>query len=255
MKKTSLFYFLLLLSGGGVITPTYAQEQAKPIINAVLSGVVLDAATGRPLSGATLSLKDVTHQVTTDKLGKFQFVTGQKLPFTVTISFVGYESKTLVISTSPVVIQLEPIENALEETVVVGYTTAKKSSYTGSVSTVSGRELDNLQITTIGKALQGTVPGLQSIASAGQPGSDADLFVRGVGSVNASTAPLYVVDGIPGANANNLNPKDILSISVLKDATASALYGSRGANGVIVVTSTFGSYLKFKRCNPSGYDR
>lgn len=240
MKKTSLFYFLLLLSGGGVITPTYAQEQAKPIINAVLSGVVQDAATGRSLSGATLSLKDVTHQVTTDKFGKFQFVTGQKLPFTVTISFVGYESKTLVISTSPVVIQLEPIENALEETVVVGYTTAKKSSYTGSVSTVSGRELDNLQITTIGKALQGTVPGLQSIASAGQPGSDADLFVRGVGSVNASTAPLYVVDGIPGANANNLNPKDILSISVLKDATASALYGSRGANGVIVVTTKSG---------------
>ncbi|MFZ4862248.1 SusC/RagA family TonB-linked outer membrane protein [Sphingobacterium sp. Mn56C] len=240
MKKTSLFYFLLLLSGGVVITPTYAQEQTKPIINAVLSGVVQDAATGRPISGATLNLKDVTHQVTTDKFGKFQFVTGQKLPFTVTISYVGYESKTLAINNSPVVIQLEPIENALEETVVVGYTTAKKSSYTGSVSTVSGKELDNLQITTLGKALQGTVPGLQSIASAGQPGSDADLFVRGVGSVNASTAPLYVVDGIPGANPNNLNPKDILSISVLKDATASALYGSRGANGVIVVTTKSG---------------
>ncbi|WP_447767832.1 SusC/RagA family TonB-linked outer membrane protein [Sphingobacterium faecium] len=240
MRKSTLFHLLLLLSGSGSIVPAYAQEQTKSIINAVLSGVVEDATTEKPLSGATLSLKDVTHQVTTDRLGKFQFVTGQKLPFTVTISFVGYTSKTLVIDHSPVVIKLEPIENTLEETVVVGYTTTKRSSYTGSVATVSGKELDNLQITTIGKALQGTVPGLQSIAASGQPGSDAELFVRGVGSVNASTAPLYVVDGIPGANPNNLNPKDILSISVLKDATASALYGSRGANGVIVITTKSG---------------
>ncbi|ULT25881.1 carboxypeptidase-like regulatory domain-containing protein [Sphingobacterium sp. E70] len=180
------------------MAPSFAQEQTKSIINAVLSGVVQDAATGKPLAGATLSLKDVTHHVSTDKFGRFQFVTGQKLPFTVTISFVGYTSQTLVIDHSPVVIELEPVDHTLEETVVVGYTTAKKSSYTGSVATVSGKELDNLQITTIGKALQGTVPGLQSIAAAGQPGSDAELFVRGVGSVNASTAPLYVVDGTPG---------------------------------------------------------
>ncbi|WP_312192780.1 carboxypeptidase-like regulatory domain-containing protein, partial [Sphingobacterium sp.] len=175
MRKSSLFYLLLSLAGSGAVVPALAQEQSKSIINAVLSGVVQDAATRKPLSGATLSLKDVTHHVTTDRSGNFQFVTGQKLPFTVTVSFVGYSSKTLVIDHSPVIIELEPEDQTLEETVVVGYTTAKKSSYTGSVATVSGKELDNLQITTIGKALQGTVPGLQSIAAAGQPGSDAEL--------------------------------------------------------------------------------
>lgn len=218
----------------------HAQERNQPIINAVLQGTVVDAFTKQPLFGATLSLDAVTHTVKTDIEGKFQFVTGQKLPFVVRVSYIGYQEQKITINESPAIIELTPTANTLEETVVVGYTTAKKSSYTGSVATVGAKELDRLQITTIGKALQGTVPGLQSIASAGQPGSDAELYIRGVGSVNASTAPLYVVDGIPGANPNQLNPKDILSISVLKDATASALYGSRGANGVIVVTTKAG---------------
>src|SRR5699024_1942526 len=121
----------------------------------------------------------------------------------------------------PVNITLTEDVNYLDEVVVVGYGTAKKSRYTGSVAVVGARALEKLEITSIGKALQGTVPGLQSIATAGQPGSDASLFVRGIGSVNASTAPLYVVDGIPGANPNQISGKDIQSISILKDASAS----------------------------------
>jgi TonB-dependent SusC/RagA subfamily outer membrane receptor len=117
--------------------------------------------------------------------------------------------------------------NYLDEVVVVGYGTAKKSSYTGSVAGVGARELEKLEITSVGKALQGTVPWIQSVASAGVPGCDASLYVRGIGSVNASTSPLYVVDGVPGANPNQISGKDIQSISILKDATASALYGSR----------------------------
>lgn len=240
MKKNSICHYIYALLLVVCLPYVQGQEQAKPIINAVLSGTVIDATTKQPLTGASLSLQAVTHTVTTDKFGRFQFVTGQKLPFTVTISFVGYETRTITVEQSPAVLELQASENTLEETVVVGYTTAKKSSYTGSVATIGAKELDKLQITTIGKALQGSVPGLQSIAASGQPGADADIFIRGVGSVNASTAPLYVVDGIPGANPNNLNPKDILSISVLKDATASALYGSRGANGVIVVSTKSG---------------
>jgi len=220
--------------------PSFAQE-TKPIINASLVGTVIDARTKQAISGATVQLEGVTHQVVTDKHGNFQFVTGQKLPFTVEVSFVGYEKRKITITKSPTVIELTPSSEEIDETVVVGYTTAKRSSYTGAVSVVNADDLDRLQVTSIGKALQGTVPGLQSIASSGQPGSDAALFVRGIGSVNASTAPLYVIDGIPGGNPNQLNPKDIQSISVLKDATASALYGSRGANGVIVVTTKTGS--------------
>jgi TonB-linked SusC/RagA family outer membrane protein len=109
------------------------------------------------------------------------------------------------------------------------------------VAVVGPKELSKLQVTTIGKALQGTVPGLQSVASAGQPGSDASLYIRGIGSVNASTSPLYVVDGVPGASVSSISGKDIQSISVLKDATSSALYGSRGANGVIVITTKSGN--------------
>ncbi|TJZ61082.1 TonB-dependent receptor [Sphingobacterium olei] len=241
MKKYGVFrYSYILILSILSFHSVHAQEEPKPIINASLVGTVVNAQTKEPIAGATLQLEAVTHSVTTDKFGKFQFVTGQKLPFTVIVSYLGYEKKTLVITKSPTVIELAPSERILDETVVVGYTTAKRSSYTGSVAVVGAAELDRLQITSIGKALQGTVPGLQSIAQSGQPGSDADLYVRGVGSVNASTAPLYVVDGIPGANPNNLNPKDIQSISVLKDATASALYGSRGANGVIVVTTKSG---------------
>ncbi|WP_232541044.1 SusC/RagA family TonB-linked outer membrane protein [Spirosoma endbachense] len=208
----------------------------------VIKGTVLDEK-NQVIPGATVVIKSTDAGTTSDANGKFSLSTTKSLPLTLVVSFLGYKAQEITtgLSLEPLLIQLAETANQLDETVVVGYTTAKRSSYTGSVSVVNARDLENLQITSIGKALQGTVPGLQSIASAGQPGADADLFVRGVGSVNASTAPLYVVDGIPGANANNLNPRDIQSISVLKDATASALYGSRGANGVIVVTTKSGS--------------
>lgn len=208
----------------------------------VIRGTVLDDKK-QVIVGATVIIKSTDIGTISDANGKFSISTNKPLPLTLVVSFLGYKTQEIStgLSQESFSIELAETTNQLDETVVVGYTTAKRSSYTGSVSVVNARDIENLQITSIGKALQGTVPGLQSIASAGQPGADADLFVRGVGSVNASTAPLYVVDGIPGANANNLNPRDIQSISVLKDATASALYGSRGANGVIVITTKSGS--------------
>lgn len=208
----------------------------------VIRGTVLDDKK-QVIVGAIVIIKSTDIGTISDANGKFSISTNRSLPLTLVVSFLGYKTQEIStgLSQESFSIELAETTNQLDETVVVGYTTAKRSSYTGSVSVVNARDIENLQITSIGKALQGTVPGLQSIASAGQPGADADLFVRGVGSVNASTAPLYVVDGIPGANANNLNPRDIQSISVLKDATASALYGSRGANGVIVITTKSGS--------------
>ena len=207
-----------------------------------IRGTVVDES-GSAVVGATLTIESAGKTTVTDSDGNFSITTDQPLPVTLTATFLGYTPRQLTVTdaSSPVTISLAEEVNVLDETVVVGYTTAKRSSYTGSVAVVGARELENLQITSVGKALQGTVPGLQSVAQAGQPGDDAELFVRGIGSVNASNAPLYVIDGVPGASLNQLNPRDIQSISVLKDATASALYGSRGANGVIVVTTKSGA--------------
>lgn len=205
-------------------------EQSLPI-----AGVTI-VVTGSPGGRADTTL--------TDAQGVFRVSVASATPFTVRAQHLGYVAQEIAVSdpTREILLTLSEELSVLDEVVVVGYTTAKRSSYTGSVAVVGTAELDRIQVTSLGKALQGTVPGLQSVAPAGQPGADAQLFVRGVGSVNASTAPLYVVDGVPGANPNQINAQDIASISVLKDATASALYGSRGANGVIVITTKSGSF-------------
>jgi hypothetical protein len=166
----------------------------------VIRGTVLDEA-NQPVVGATVAIRAAGAGAVTDADGKFSISTSKALPLTLTISYLGFKPQEITAASAqePLSIRLAESTNQLDETVVVGYTTSKRSSYTGSVAVVNAKDIETLQITTVGKALQGTVPGLQSIASAGQPGADADLYVRGVGSVNASTAPLYVVDGIPGA--------------------------------------------------------
>lgn len=207
-----------------------------------IRGTVVDRD-NQPIPGVTVFIESTSSGTITDLNGSFSLTTEEPLPVVLTITFLGFSTEEVYVyeTNVPVNITLTEDINYLDEVVVVGYGTAKKSSYTGSVAVVGARQLEKLEITSIGKALQGTVPGLQSIATAGQPGSDASLYVRGIGSVNASTAPLYVVDGIAGANPNQISGKDILSISILKDASASALYGSRGANGVIVITTKSGN--------------
>jgi TonB-linked SusC/RagA family outer membrane protein len=212
---------------------------------------VIDEASKEPLPGITVQVKSTTAGAATDIDGKFVITSNKLFPISLVVNYVGYKSQEIDVYSveEPIIISLKENINALDEVVVVGYTTAKKSSYTGSVAVVGIKELEKIQVTTIGKALQGSVPGLQSISSAGQPGSDASLYIRGIGSVNASSSPLYVVDGVPGADVNSISGKDIQSISVLKDATASALYGSRGANGVIVITTKSGSLNSKARVN------
>ena len=132
-------------------------------------------------------------------------------------------------------------EKEIDEVVVVAYGKAKRNSYTGSVATISSDKINNRPVTNITKALEGQVPGIQAASASGQPGSTASIRIRGIGSVSASSDPLFVVDGIPfDGNINSISPNDIESISVLKDATASALYGSRGANGIIIITTKSG---------------
>ncbi|MDR1225106.1 MAG: TonB-dependent receptor [Tannerella sp.] len=234
---TKIVYFLVLAT---IFFPVSGFAQGSEV---KITGTVLDETTREPIIGASISLADSKGKGTvSDADGNFSLAV-KSLPVTISINYLGYKTQEVDIYeyAEPIVVELGEDRNVLDEVVVVGYTTARKSSYTGSVAVVGIKDLEKLQITSMGKALQGTVPGLQSIAQAGQPGSDASLFVRGIGSVNASLSPLYVVDGVAGANPNQISGKEIQSISVLKDATASALYGSRGANGVIVITTRSGN--------------
>lgn len=259
MKNKSVFIYalaILLSISSGLWSPIKAQE-TKPIINASLVGTVIDADTKEPIEGATIQLEAVTHSVKTDRQGKFQFVTGQKLPFTATISYVGYESQTIVFKTSPAVVELKPKSNGLDEVVVVGYGTQKRKDVIGAVSNVDVKNISKQPVSSFDGQLQGQVSGVQVNAYSGTPGEGIKVRLRGVSSINASNEPLYVIDGLQinsesltSINLGNkktspladINPADIESIDVLKDASAIAIYGSRGANGVVLVTTKRGKY-------------
>src|SRR5690606_20904633 len=232
-------------------------QETKPIINASLVGTVIDSNTKEPLEGVTVQLEAVTHSVKTDRNGRFQFVTGQKLPFTVIVSYLGYENKKLVINTSPTVIELTPTERSLDEVVVVGYGTQRRQDLTGSMATVNAADVNKVPIASFAAQLQGKAPGVQVLTNSGVPGEAILLRVRGTTSINSSSDPLYIVDGVFLNNTSlqnislagrvtsplaDINPGDIESIEVLKDAAATAIYGSRGANGVVIITTKQGNY-------------
>ena len=164
---------------------------------------------------------------------------------TLTFSSIGYVTQKIHVagkSVINVILQEDIIEDELGEVMVVAYGTAKKSSFTGSASVVKGDELQKRVTGNITKSIEGTVAGLQVTSGGGQPGEGASVMIRGIGSVNAVSTPLYVVDGIPyDGSLSAINPADIESLTVLKDASAGALYGARGANGVIVITTKKGS--------------
>lgn len=232
-KYLSFSLFFLLFS----ISVSQAQISIR--------GKVIDSRNGISVPGALIKVKSANNATQSDFDGKFELsVNNKSFPVSLLVSFLGYKAQEIDVyeSGDDIIVSLSENKNILDEIVVVGYGTAKRSTYTGSIAIVGSKDLEKLQITNISKALQGTVPGLQSVSSAGQPGSDAAIYLRGVGSVNASSTPLYVVDGVPFAgNISSINANDIQSISVLKDATASALYGSRGANGVIIITTKQGN--------------
>ena len=162
------------------------------------------------------------------------------------VSYVGMEEQHVGIKPN-VRIYLKSNAEMLDEVMVVAYGTAKKSSFTGSASTVKSEKLAERPVANVTKALDGQVAGVQTTSGSGQPGSGSDIVIRGYGSINASQSPLYVVDGIPySGSISAINPNDIESMTVLKDASAGALYGSRGANGVVLITTKKGKEGKVK---------
>ncbi|MBV8253733.1 MAG: TonB-dependent receptor [Chitinophaga sp.] len=230
MSQRLLLVFLVLLG------PVLGYAQTRTV-----TGTVLSARDKAPLPGATVVVKGTSKGTATNVDGAFKLDINDPAATTLVVSFIGMTPQEVAITAAPIRISLESSSKDIDEVVVIAYGTGKKNSLTGSVSQIKGAELEDRQISSVSRGLQGQVAGVQSTAQSGQPGSDATIRIRGIGSINASSDPLYVVDGAPYTGSiNAINPSDIESISVLKDAASSALYGSRGANGVIIITTKKG---------------
>ena len=203
-----------------------------------ISGTVI--SDGEPLPGVSVQIKGETTGTITDMDGKYSISAPSDA--ILVYRFVGLKTvEQSVNGRNMINVTLESDSKELDEVMVVAYATAKKYSFTGAASTVKGDEIAKLQVASVSRALEGTVSGVQASAASGQPGTDAEIRIRGIGSINASSAPLYVVDGVPfDGSVNSINPDDIASMTVLKDAASAALYGSRGANGVIIITTKQG---------------
>jgi TonB-dependent starch-binding outer membrane protein SusC len=241
MKKLLQSLFILLF----VATTAMAQDRT-------ITGTVTSKEDGLPLPGVSVKVKGSSIGASTNANGKFTLVVKGSVS-ALEITSLGFVSQTVNIGSSNTVnVSLESDSKALTEVVVTGYGTVTKLTQTGAVTQIGGEELENQPLTSFDKALQGRVAGLQSIGGSGQPGSIQQVRIRGIGSMTAGAAPLYVIDGIPinsgdlsrattTANAlAGINPNDIETITVLKDASAASIYGARAANGVIVVTTKKG---------------
>ena len=208
-----------------------------------VSGVVISSEDGLPIAGASVKVLGTSKGVVTDVNGKYSISVpseGSRLE----ISYVGMISR-IVKSGQNVRTELDIDAAGLEEVVVVAYGTQKKTSLTGAIQSVKSEAIEMRPTSSVTTALEGTVAGVQVNSTYGAPGTDPSIRIRGVGTVNGSSSPLYVLDGVPfGGNISDLNPADIESISVLKDAASAALYGNRASNGVILITSKKGKMGK-----------
>ena len=201
------------------------------------TGVVVDAATGEPIIGASVLEEGTSNGTITDFDGNFSLSVGKDAM--VVISYVGYKTQQLFPKANMKVSLAEDSE-VLEEVVVTGYTTQRKADLTGAVSAISAADLEKQQENNPMKALQGKVPGV-NIAADGNPSGAATVRIRGTGTLNATNDPLYIIDGVPTTSGmHELNPNDIESMQILKDAASASIYGSRAANGVIIITTKRG---------------
>jgi TonB-linked SusC/RagA family outer membrane protein len=220
--------FILTLS-----TAAWAQDRT-------VTGTVTDSADGSPLPGVSVLVQGTTKGVPTDLSGAYtlQLAPGENA---ITFSFIGYKTQTVTVGEQTTIdVKLESDATELNEVVVVGYGEQKKSDITGATASVKGEELAKQPVLTATQAMQGKVAGVQIISS-GQPGSSPQIRVRGVGTALSGTTSLYVVDGVLTDDISNINTADIVDMNVLKDASAAAIYGSRGANGVIIITTRKGA--------------
>ena len=233
MKRLSLTLASLFLFVGLALAQT------------TVKGTVVTYEDNEPIIGASIQVVGATNIGTiTDVNGQFslQVPAGRK---TLRITYVGMEPLEVAVTDKPIRIQLRNDANNLDEVIVVAYGTQKKTSLTGSIEEVKSEEILMRPTSSVATALEGMVTGVQVNSTYGVPGNDPSIRIRGIGTVNGSSSPLYIVDGVPfGGNISDLNPQDIESMSVLKDAASAALYGNRASNGVILITTKKGKQGK-----------
>lgn len=227
MKRKLMMFLALFFIGIGLAV---AQTQVR--------GTVVDEA-GEPVIGATIQIKGTSQGTVSDIDGNFNL--SAPAGGTLVISYVGYQTQEVPVSAN-VRVALQTDTELLDEVIVVAYGTSTKGTFTGSAGVVNTDRIEMRQISNVSNALSGNVAGVQILNNDGQPGTAATVRIRGVGSINAEMDPLYVVDGIPfDGELSSLNPADIASMTVLKDAASTALYGARGANGIIMITTKKGA--------------
>ena len=231
-KKSGAYFLALLLF---FTLPAFAQQSR-------ITGKIT-SSDGSPIAGATVQLKGTGTTVSTGNDGAFSLDAGANSNAVLLVSSVGYASKELPASAGvSVLVALETDVKNLNDVVVVGYGTQKRKDLTGSIATVSAQQVEQRPVSAYQDALAGVAAGIDVSPRSARPGNVAEIRIRGIGSISGDTEPLYVIDGFPtdATNAAAIAPGDIASINILKDASSTAIYGSRGANGVIIITTKSG---------------
>ena len=225
----------LILTLLTALTAIAASAQEIPL---TVKGKITDASTGEPIPYASVHLEGTMTGVSSDGEGGYVITIPED--GILIFSSIGYTTREIAVEgRSSLNVTLEPDTESLEETIVIAYGTSTRSSFTGSATMVDAQTIGSRVSTNVTSALAGTTPGVQVISSSGDPAAgDATIRIRGIGSMSASNSPLYIVDGMPfDGSISDINPNDVESMSVLKDASASAIYGARGANGVVLITT------------------
>ncbi|WP_149243416.1 TonB-dependent receptor [Dyadobacter sp. 32] len=234
--------------------PENKQTAVKPVTDLEIAGIVTGTDGSEPLPGVSVVIKGSTAGTTTDIEGKYKLTVPENGAILI-FSFVGYVSQEMAVGTrTRIDVKLQADIKALNEVVVVGYGTQKRGDITGAVASISAKDINGLPTASLDGALTAKMPGVYVAQSTGTPGGGLSVRVRGTGSIGAGNEPLYVIDGFPVtadySQTNNplksLNPNDIESIEILKDASSTAIYGSRGSNGVVLVTTKGGKSGKMK---------
>ncbi|MEH0153328.1 TonB-dependent receptor [Limibacter armeniacum] len=235
-KSTLMKYtFIICLAGlFSVVAPSLLYAQAS------ITGTVNDTDTGEPLIGVNVLVKGTSTGTITDMDGRYKLLDVPE-GGTLVFSYIGYKKKELMVGNQKVInVKLEADLEQLTEVVVVGYGVQEKKDITGAVGLVDGEAMDDRVKANMGSLLQGQAAGVQVVSTSGKPSAGLSVRIRGTNSLSASSEPLYVVDGVPVSDTRSINPSDIESISILKDASSAAIYGTQGANGVVLITTKRG---------------
>lgn len=244
MNKKQLTTVIALSGAMMCGMPLMANAETSLLVQSInqsqkITGQVVDE-NGDPMIGVTVKAKGTQAATVTDLDGNFSLSIGQNVK-NIIVSYIGYNTKTIsIVGKRQVKISLDPDAKVMDEVVVVGYGTVKRRDLTGAISSVKSDDIKQAPVVNAMEGLSGKISGLDITRESGQAGSSPQILLRGNRSLNADCSPLYVIDGVSGGSIDNINPNDIESIEVLKDASSTAIYGSAGANGVIIVTTKQG---------------